>query len=82
MLDYKELQSKVIDLLRFPLIVAVVFIHGVGKDIFNNFNFIPSNDFILLTNFNDKWYLSDCCTFIFSYKWLFVFCKKMEHENI
>lgn len=47
MLDYKELQSKVIDLLRFPLIVAVVFIHGVGKDIFNNFNFIPSNDFIL-----------------------------------
>lgn len=41
MLDYKELQSKVIDLLRFPLIVAVVFIHGVGKDIFNNFNFIP-----------------------------------------
>lgn len=50
MLDYKELQSKVIDLLRFPLIVAVVFIHGVGKDIFNNFNFIPSNDFILLTN--------------------------------
>lgn len=50
MLDYKELQSKVIDLLHFPLIVAVVFIHGVGKDIFNNFNFIPSNDFILLTN--------------------------------
>lgn len=48
--NYKELQSKVIDLVRFPLIVAVVYIHGVGKDIFNSFDFIPSNDFILLTN--------------------------------
>ena len=41
MTDYKKLQSQVIDLLRFPMILAVVYIHGIGNEIFTKFNFTP-----------------------------------------
>lgn len=48
MSNYKELQSRIISFLRFPMILLVVYIHGVGFSVFEHYGNTPPRDYSIM----------------------------------